>query len=812
MTRWAIAVAVAAVGVAVVATVEGLQQHEAAQKTESTPDCTLDEYPRAAVTVRAAVETDNVDYPRISSDVVIRAPRMWNRADDLLGDPDHSDYRSALRCLLGAYPTDFSVYRNEPPTITVEDGDVVVHDHVWTELVQSGHGAVGMLDLNVERAKPWRLAVVSRGGLSRSTSWNVTITAPVHWLASSVPQPWPPHDAKPGEVTWYYGTTSPMDDQKELAITELTPDVRTTVYVWHGSTFGDLMVQGVDAVSAAAFPAVILLFIRRIRKHLSDDGDKLARRARRVTIAVLIIQFVGLGIQITRAILAAQGDRVPDWSTAAWAADIAVGLAVLVLARCSGVRRRPLFAAVPVLVATLAFGWVLGDNVAFTGRWEDDALFLRLSETAMVFVVLLLAVAGFVDALRSLTRSNGKRPRRAWWVWPVTSVVTGALVLERVITALHNDSLQQWINDPGPTGVLRGIFRYTLWGLPGAWLWIFGALPAVAVYVLARTVLQHKSDADRSLLWYLSLALFVAGPVTWSLTIYGFELPFWLLGALVYWLCCRAGKPLLDSTLPSGGRIRDYATQQGDAAVRRDATRWLKHAAGPAAPRHPKLPKQVTPVDVVLALGPGRTPYENMRTMVRFSWWMGVTVAVVVYFSRKVASADLTAASPDSLILQYAGDIVWTAAGWVLAAAALGLYWQYLPGKRGFVKVLPLAVANAVGPICVFLASKLTGGTGDVDELIDGAVFTIVLFFLGLAMDIRTLRDLGAARYLTLRQGMAAYGVSNLPSRITAAVAPVSAVIALVFTIIAGPQSNSTPASQPPSPETGQNKPNTGIK
>ncbi|WP_146060394.1 DUF6185 family protein [Amycolatopsis sp. CA-128772] len=810
--RWAIALAVATVGVAVVVTVESLQQHEAAQAAESTPDCTPDEFPRATVTVRAAVEADNVDYPRISSDVVIHAPRMWNRAEDLLGDPDHSDYRSALRCLLGADQTDFPLYRSEPPAVTVSEGEVVIHDHVWTELVQSGHGAVGMLDLDIERGKPWRLAVVSRGGLSRSSSWNVTIAAPAHWLASSVPQPWPPHDAKPGEMTWFYGTTSPTDDKVELAVAELTPDVRATVYVWHGSTLGDLMVQGVDAVSAAAFPAVILLFIRRIRRHLPDAGGKLARRARRLTVAVLILQFAGLGIQITRAILAAQGDRVPDWSTAAWAADIAVGLAVLVFARCSGVRRRPLFAAVPVLLATLAFGWVLGDNVAFTGRWEDYALFLRLCETATVFVVILFAVAGIVHALRSLTRSNGKRPRRAWWVWPLTSVVTGALVLERVITTWHNDSLQQWINDPGPTGTLRGVFRFTLWGLPGAWQWILAALPAVAVYVLARAVLQHNGDADQSTLRYLSVALFVAGPVMWSLTIYGFDLPFWLLGTLVYWRCCRAGTSVLDFALPSGGRIRDYAAQQGDAAVRRDATRWLKHTAGPAAPRHPKLPKQVTPVDVVLALGPGSTPYQNMKTMVRFSWWPGVAVAVTVYFFRKIVSADFSAAAPDSLILQYTDDVVWTAAGWVLAAAAIGLYWQYLPGKRGYVKVLPLAVANAIGPLCAFLASKLTGGTGHLDGLVDAAVFTIILLLLGLAMDIRTFRELGAARYLTLRQSMAAYGVSNLPSRITAALAPVSAVIALVFTIIAGPQAESKPANQQPSPETAQNKPNTGVK
>ncbi|MET8850541.1 DUF6185 family protein [Amycolatopsis sp. NPDC004625] len=812
--RWAIAVAVAAVGVAVVATVEGLQQHEAAQAVESTPDCTPDEFPRAAVTVRAAVETDNVDYPRISSDVVIHAPRMWNRADDLLGDPDHSDYRSALRCLLGAYETDFPLYRSEPPAVTVSDGEVVVHDHVWTELVQSGHGAVGMLDLNIERGKPWRLAVVSRGGLSKATSWNVTIAAPAHWLASSVPQPWPPHDAKPGELTWFYGTTSPTDDQVELAVAELTPDVRATVYVWHGSTLGDLMVQGTDAVSEAAFPAVILLFIRRTRKHLPDTAGKLVRRARLITIAVLVLQSVGLGIEITRAILTAQSDQVPDWSTVAWAVDIAVTVTVLGFALCSGVRQKPLFTALPVLLAASTLGLALDDGSAFTNsQWVDYALILRLCESAMVFVVVLFAVAALIHALRSLTRSNGNRPERAWWLWPAASITAGVLVLERVATALHNYSIQLWLNDPGSTDTLWGVFRFVLWGLPGDWLWVFATLPAVVVYVLTRTLLQHEVAPSRRTLMELSLALFVAGPASWALPIYGFALPLWLLGTTTYWLCWRAGKSALDRHLLSGGTIRAYVARRGATAVRLSATRWLRHTTDPAgALHHPDLPKRVSPVDVILAIGPGNTPYENMRTMVRFSLWPGVAVGLAVYCFREIARADFTLTSPGTLVLAYANDIALMTASWVLGAAAVGLLWQYLPGKRGPMKVLPLVVANAVGPLCRLLVAKLTGGAADPDGLIDAAVFTIVFVFLGLAMDIRTLRDLGAAKYLTLKEGVAAYGVSNLPSRITAALAPVSAVIALAFTVIAGPQTDSKPANQPSGPETAQNKPNTQIK
>ena len=201
-----------------------------------------------------------------------------------------------------------------------------------------------------------------------------------------------------------------------------------------------------------------------------------------------------------------------------------------------------------------------------------------------------------------------------------------------------------------------------------------------------------------------------------------------------------------------------------------------------------------------------------MKIMVKFSLWPGVAVSLAIYFFREIARADFTAALPDSLILGYASDFAWYTVSWVFAAAALGLFWQYLPGKRGPLKVLPLVLADSVGSTCLFVVPKLTGAVTTTDGLIDSAVFAVVLLFLGLAMDIRTLRNLGAAKYLTLQEGVAAYGVSNLPSRITAALAPVSAVVAIVFTIIAGPQGEAKPEVQPQSPELAQNKPTTTIK
>jgi hypothetical protein len=813
--RWTIALAVVVIGVVAIVTVECLQQHEAAAPSEPTVDCTPGEYPSTSVTVRAAVEVGDIDYPRISSDVVIRAPRTWSRANDLLGDPEHSAYRAALRCLFGNDQTDFSVYRTGPPTVTVSGGEVVVHDHVWTELVKPGHGPVGVLDLTIEPDQPWRISVMSRHGLSRSTAWNVTIAAPQHWLESAVPHPWPPYAAKPGELTWLYGITSPTADCAMLAAAQLTPDIRASTYAWEGSTGGDLFLNSADALSASAFLIVILIFIRRIQKRMPPDAEYLVGRARWVTVALLALQFLGLCIEITRVILNAQGERVPDWSTAAWAVDIAVGVTILAIAHCYGVRRKPQLAALRVIAVALLIGWLLREPVAFTNTLQTNyAQDLRIAESTVVFVVTLSVVAALIHAVRAITRSNGKRSERAWWIWPVAAFAAAGLLLERIATTLRNDSLQRWIFDPSPlTDTSRTAFRFTLWSLPAAWLWILALVPAIAVYVMSRSYLQHKVTPRRRTLLMISLTLLVVGPAQWSLTIYGFDLPLWLLVATAFWLFCRVGKPVLDRELRSDGKIHAHMTQREVAAVRRSAKQWLNQKSDSSkTPRHPVFPGRVTPVDVVLAVGPGDSPGENMRIIVKLSLWLGVPFGLAVYLFREITRADLTSALPDSVVLGYFSDVAWEAVKWVFAAAALGVFWQHLPGKRGPIKVLPLVLAYFVGSACVFVTSTLTGGSFVTDGLIDAAVFGIVLVFLGFAMDIRTLQGLDTTGDLTLNEGIAAYGVSNVPTRITAALVPVSAVITIVFTIIAGPQSDSKPGVQSQSPDTSQNRPSAPVK
>ncbi|MEV7039010.1 DUF6185 family protein [Amycolatopsis sp. NPDC051061] len=792
-----------------------LQRHEAAESSEPTTNCTVDEYPRASVTVRAAVEVAAVDYPRVSSDVVIRVPQAWGRAPDLLGDPDHGAYRAALRCLLGDYSKDFSVYRDGPPTVMVSGGEVVVHDHVWTELVKPGHGAVGAVDLTVGPGRPWRMAVVSRGGLIHSASWTVTIAAPQDWLNSAVPEPWPPHAAEPGELTWLYGATSSTGEGETLAVADLTPDVRAAAVVWEGSMTGDLLLRGTGALNTAAFLVVVLIFIRRVSRRMPRTADPLVGRAWSVTVPLVVLQVLGFGVEITRVVLNAQGDQVPDWSTAAWAADIAVGVTILVIARCFGVRRKPQLAALRVLAVILLIGWLLADLVAFTNTQRTDyALILRLSESAMVFVVTVFAVAAMVHAIRAFTQSGGERPKRVWWVWPVASIVAGVLLVERVWTALRNDFLQQWMYDPTPlTETLRNAPRFTIWSMPANWLWVFALMPAIAVFALSNAYLWSKEDPKRRHLMMISLALLVVGPAQWSLTIYGFDLPLWLLVATAFWLFCRIGKPILDRDMRSDGKIRDYVTQRSVRSIRIEANRWLTQTMDPSdSSCRTNLPRGVTPVDVVLALGAGNSPRDNMTIMVKLSLRLGVVVGLAVYLFREIARVDLTGGLPDSVVIGYFVDISWEVIKWVFAAAVLGIFWRYLPGKRGPIKVLPLAFAYVVGAVCVFLASIFTDGTVSTDGLIDGAVFAIVLIFLGLAMDVRTLRDLRIARYLTLKERLKVYGVSDLPSGITAALAPVSAVITLVFTIIAGPQSDSKPEVQSRSPDTVQNKPDAAIR
>ncbi|WP_229870649.1 DUF6185 family protein [Streptomyces phaeofaciens] len=189
--------------------------------------------------------------------------------------------------------------------------------------------------------------------------------------------------------------------------------------------------------------------------------------------------------------------------------------------------------------------------------------------------------------------------------------------------------------------------------------------------------------------------------------------------------------------------------QSDDAAVRREdietelgnLRRWTSGPGGPGgAVQGRELPPGVTVVDAVLALGPQDTWWGNGVRAARYAALVSTPFAGLLTWAQTLRGDALNGTLYDPFGFP---DVVWSAASWVFAFASagflLGALWRRLPGRRGPVKALPLAVAYAA-PVGLFaVGNHLLGEEQDVLALASAAVL-FVLTLTGLAMDLDTFR------------------------------------------------------------------------
>ncbi len=775
---------------------ESLISSESAKLRDTVVTCDPANYPAATVDVDAKVTADRLSTPRLTTTTTVHLPHSWYASNDLLGNRGAVAYRSAIRCLFGDGSTESAVSRDQPPSAVMTSGDVIVTDTVWFKLDKPGNATLGPVDLDVQDNGDWQLTVNSRWGLVQATAWNVTVAAPDGWLTGAAP--WPePTTAESGVLSWYFGATAPKT-QTMLTAVSLHPSAASDVLIWEGTSWGHIVGwMLLDWPQTTAFPVLVLLFVRWARKQRLRPGERIteaANNARRVTLPVLVFQLAVLGVEITWTALDALGQQVPDWSNAAWAVDIAACVIALLLAWRWWIRGSVLLVAALGFAAILVAVPMLSGDLAFKHNDPVRVVVLSILETSLIFLVALLVVAAFMNAVRILFRP----PRKAtspFLLWASASLITAGLLFEWYWLAGHNYALQQWQADPGPaTEYMQGVFRYYLWHLIDDWQWIYLLVPAVAACTLTFDYLRQSAVPPRKPLMTVVSLLVALGPAVWYPTYAGFSLPIWIAVVATFRLLCAIKTPVLDLNLVSGEPIRNWVSRHGPAAAETHAKVWLSHRVGAPASAQllpervtPVLPRRVTPVDVVFALGAGRTPYGNLKVMVKFAVWPGIAAGVALCFFREFVRTDYGGTVAQSVAKVWLEDLSWEFIKWIFAAAALGIFWQYLPGKRGPIKVLPLVAAIGVGPLLAFVTPYLLGGDISFDSLIELATFTVVMTLLGWRMDLQVLRNLDSARYSTWKESMAIYGVGNISSRITTSLAPLAAVITILFTLIAGP-------------------------
>jgi hypothetical protein len=198
-------------------------------------------------------------------------------------------------------------------------------------------------------------------------------------------------------------------------------------------------------------------------------------------------------------------------------------------------------------------------------------------------------------------------------------------------------------------------------------------------------------------------------------------------------------------------------------------------------------PGRITPLDVLLAVGAGVRPMDNLVRCVRLMIWPAVLGGLTLLIAQWSAGVDYSGGYPGSIAAGYIRDVLWAIGKWLFAAGVVGVAWHHLPGRRGPVKVLPVVAAYASGSLVTYGVPYLFGGAYSLNDALAAGLFAAVLIGVGVRMDISVLRELNASRRLSRKQFITGYGVGNLPSRITVLLAPLTAAIAIFGSVFVSP-------------------------
>lgn len=196
----------------------------------------------------------------------------------------------------------------------------------------------------------------------------------------------------------------------------------------------------------------------------------------------------------------------------------------------------------------------------------------------------------------------------------------------------------------------------------------------------------------------------------------------------------------------------------GDVPPKRDALErrlnrlheWRVNNVPGAAPD--RLPAKVSVVDAVLALGPRDDWWGNGVRGARLALVPGVPAVVLNTWSQWIRGEGWQNTLSD--LLGFAGLVTGLVSWTVTFAGAgfvLGALWRVLPGRRGAVKALPVAVAFAlpVG-LDVLVARLLRESSANVALYVSTMLF--VLTVTAIALDLDTFA--GERRYWQSRLGL----------------------------------------------------------
>lgn len=763
--------------------------------------------------------------PRATVSMLVDVPDNNGLAWDLLHNTrDDDQHKQALRCVLGMPG---QIWNRQPPSVTKEGDRIIVRakTYEFVPLTVDGSADAGALTIYTLGPQRWQATIAEPAYLSLARWREVSVSAPAGWLSDSKPYVSLPAEAHlirwerlasdasgvaTERIRWERPALDTASETSSLAGFTIHPDVRTQIastsqtrpWIWGSDVLYNL--------STLLLVGTLVLWAHRARALL----------VRRMCLPILAIA----------AMLTA------DWLIYDYANDFTYWLVFLVLtplvmlavSAAWGVRWR---IWLPIgLEVLVAYGFF----IAATTTTETQAPLVepRLAVAAWTFVVLQLVVvlaAAIINAARVLL-SREPEVQPPVWVWWCGVACAAVLVLEHFANT-HGYFVNPW-NDSQPLQANVALFAIVLypWGVLNSAAIFLSVLALIGVWALIRKRVEDGlSIEDR----YVIL-LFLMGPVIWTVAPFGLSLPVWPLALLVLWLWLRDKRTLLNTPLAQpGSTVRTVIEDHGPDQLRAAAAQWgWIRQRGRALDRdlakgtitldvhteetrklldiHP-LPnasaetvrqlraETITPVDMVLAMGPGATPWENAKWGAKIAAVASIPAAALSLWLQWHTSAPRDPLPWSSAILEWLGTVALEVTAWLSAGAVLGLLWQRLRFSRGIGKALPLVTAYAAAQIAEFAATELTGGNSTA--LINIALFTVVTTLTALSMDMRALRTSDTWWSRRRHALAAAYGMENLSTQVAFVVAQTVALITIVNAIHTGIADHSDKApSQAPTP------------
>lgn len=365
--------------------------------------------------------------------------------------------------------------------------------------------------------------------------------------------------------------------------------------------------------------------------------------------------------------------------------------------------------------------------IAFPRPASDGRWWIGTANVVLSFAVTLLLMVWVGKSLLELLWEERRTPR---WLWCAASLSGAVLVLERLVLAYVNHERQHWLGVPRLNRDIAETFRYYPLDLLDETAWLVLLIGAAAVWRHASRSFQDNTLSPMP----VAIALFAAGPMWWDVHLWGVWWPLGVVSLGLFWLL-RRSSPRTTGDSPGGG-----------------------------------------------------SPAENMRKAIKVAKVPALIAGIGLLVTTWIVHPLISINQQDSVVLEIVDTVAWEIAKWLLAAAALGLAWQRLPGKRWPAKAMPAVLAYVVAPVGQYLVNRASNGVDNWIPLADASLFALVMLFVALRLDFALRPADEAQRDQPGRVGkfLTRIGLANVRGHLGEAAAVIMALLAIWAAITGG--------------------------